>query len=145
MRRIAVPVLCVLLAGCSTIKHVFAPAPVAITGPADTPVPTPRPAVPPKPKTHIPPPPPLRAAIPPSTTTTTTTPAATPAPVAAAPVQQAAAPEPAPDYTQRCTALAESRADDAKQLGASKADQQKMQADVYENCLKQSVKPGYPP
>ena len=57
----------------------------------------------------------------------------------------AAAPEPAPDYTQRCTALAESRADDAKQLGASKADQQKMQADVYENCLKQSVKPGYPP
>ena len=140
MRRIAVPVLCVLLAGCSTIKHVFAPAPVAITGPADTPVPTPRPAVPPKPKPHIPPPPPLRAAVPP--TTTAPAPAA---PAATAPVQQAAVPEPAPDYTQRCTALAESRADDAKQLGASKADQQKMQTDVYENCLKQSVKPGYPP
>jgi hypothetical protein len=141
MRRIVVPVLlCVLLAGCSTIKHVFAPTPVAITGPADTPIPTPRPPVPPKPKPHIPPPPPLRAAVPP----TTATPPA-PEPVATPPVQQAAVPEPAPDYTQRCTALAESRADDAKQLGASKADQQKMQTDVYENCVKQSTKPGYPP
>jgi hypothetical protein len=140
MRRIAVPVLCVLLAGCSTMKHVFAPSPVAITGPADTPVPTPRPAVPPKPKPHIPPPPPLRAAVPPTISTP-----APPEAAATPPVQQAAVPEPAPDYTQRCTALAESRADDAKQLGASKADQQKMQTDVYENCLKQSVKPGYPP
>ena len=59
------------------------------------------------------------------------------APAAAAP---ATAPAPPPDYSTRCRAMADNRADDAKQLGASAADQAKMQTDTYRDCMAQSVK-----
>lgn len=45
------------------------------------------------------------------------------------------------DYNARCHAMADSRADDAKQLGASTADLAKVQQDVYKDCMTQSVKP----
>ena len=46
---------------------------------------------------------------------------------------------PAPiDYESRCRTIASNRADDARQLGASPADQAKMQSDTYRDCLAQS-------
>lgn len=36
--------------------------------------------------------------------------------------------------------MAANRADDAKQLGASQADQAKMQSDTYRDCIAASVK-----
>jgi hypothetical protein len=36
--------------------------------------------------------------------------------------------------------MAANRADDAKQLGASAADQAKVQSDTYRDCMAQSVK-----
>jgi hypothetical protein len=49
-------------------------------------------------------------------------------------------PAPALDYEARCHAMAANRADDAKQLGASQADQAKMQNDTYRDCIAGSVK-----
>lgn len=46
-----------------------------------------------------------------------------------------------PDYSARCRAMADSRADDARQLGAAGADLAKVQQDVYHDCMTQSVKP----
>ena len=57
---------------------------------------------------------------------------------AAMPAPQIASP--APDYETRCHAMAQNRADDAKGLGASTADQAKMQNDTYRDCMAQSVK-----
>ena len=47
---------------------------------------------------------------------------------------------PTVDYDARCRAMAANRASDAKELGASAADQAKMQADTYHDCMAQSVK-----
>lgn len=47
---------------------------------------------------------------------------------------------PPPDYSARCHAMADNRANDAKQLGASAADQTKVQSDTYRDCMAQSVK-----
>jgi hypothetical protein len=52
----------------------------------------------------------------------------------------AAPPAPPPDYSARCHAMADNRADDAKQLGADAADQAKMRNDTYRDCMAQSVK-----
>ena len=57
-----------------------------------------------------------------------------------APTPPVAAPAPPPDYSARCRAMADNRADDAKQLGASAADQAKVQSDTYRDCMAQSVK-----
>jgi len=44
------------------------------------------------------------------------------------------------DYESRCRTMASNRADDAKQLGASPADQAKVQNDAYRSCMAESVK-----
>jgi hypothetical protein len=58
---------------------------------------------------------------------------------AASPTLAAPAP-PAPDYSARCHAMAGNRADDARQLGASAADQTKVLNDTYRDCMAQSVR-----
>ena len=60
-------------------------------------------------------------------------------PVVAAPATAPPSVSP-PDYSTRCRAMADNRADDAKQLGASAADQAKMQTNTYRDCMAQSVK-----
>ena len=62
------------------------------------------------------------------------------APFASAPAAVTPAPVAAPDYSARCHAMADNRGDDAKQLGASTADQAKVQSDTYRDCMAQSVK-----
>ena len=45
---------------------------------------------------------------------------------------------PAVDYEARCRAMAANRAGDARDLGASAADQAKVQTDTYHDCITQS-------
>ncbi|MBV9045929.1 MAG: hypothetical protein JO294_12450 [Alphaproteobacteria bacterium] len=45
---------------------------------------------------------------------------------------------PAADYSARCRDMAANRGVDARQLGASAADQAKVQADTYRDCMAQS-------
>jgi PBP1b-binding outer membrane lipoprotein LpoB len=119
MRVFAVLAAALLLSGCTWVRHEldFAPAP-----PAATPSPKPKPDVKPPHASHVDRPvTPVAAAPAPATTAT---------PVAVAPV----------DYSARCHAMADNRADDAKQLGASTADQGKVQSDTYRDCMAQSVK-----
>jgi hypothetical protein len=61
-------------------------------------------------------------------------------PVAAAPAPAPTVASPAPDYGARCRAMADNRADDARQLGVSAADQAKIESDTYRDCMAQSVK-----
>jgi hypothetical protein len=115
MRLVAVLAVALLLTSCTWVRNQWEPAPV---GAPPATAPTPKPEV----KPHRP-----HAAERP-----VTAPVATPA--AASPA------ETPPDYSARCHAMAENRADDAKQLGASPADQTQMQADTYRDCMAQSVK-----
>lgn len=112
MRLVAVLAAALLLASCTWVRNQMEPAPAS--SPAAAPIPRP------ESKPHLP-----RAERP-----------SAPAPVAATPMT---APAP-PDYSARCHAMADNRADDAKQLGASPADQSKVQADTYRDCMAQSVK-----
>ncbi len=110
MRVFAFVAIALLLSGCTWIRQELEPVP---------PLPTPKPeiVVPRRP----PPPPPPRPEKP------------------AEQVQQSApmqtvAPPPA-DNTARCRELAQHRADDAKQLGASQADQTQILSDTFRNCM----------
>ena len=118
MRAVAVLAAALLLSSCTWIRHEIAPP----APPAAPPT-----LVKPDPKPHRPKPPAERPVM----------------PVSPAPPPQAAlpTPPPPPDYATRCHAMADNRADDARQLGASAADQAKMQNDTYRDCMAQSVKP----
>ena len=119
MRFVALIAVAMLLSGCTWIRGELAPPP---TAPATVPAPAfpkPEPARPPKPKPHVEHPAPA-----PQQSQTET--------------QIAPAPPPPVDYDARCRTLAANRADDAKQLGASPADQAKMQSDTYRDCMAQS-------
>ncbi|MEJ1970632.1 MAG: hypothetical protein WDN03_18695 [Rhizomicrobium sp.] len=120
MRVLAVLTAALLLSGCAFVQHELAPAPPPATT-STAPAPAPKPPEPPlhprRPAVHVEP-------APPAVQSVTTTPAA----------------PPPPDYGARCHAMADNRADDAKQLGASPADFAKVQADTYRDCMAQSVK-----
>ena len=117
MRLFAVLAAALLLSSCTWMRHEldFAPAPPLVVTPKPDAKPPHRPRV-----DH-----PVVPVV--------------AAPAAAAPVT-APAPVAAPDYGTRCRAMADNRADDAKQLGASAADQAKVQTDTYRDCMAQSVK-----
>ncbi|MEI9989269.1 MAG: hypothetical protein WDM86_04455 [Rhizomicrobium sp.] len=116
MRFVAVIAAALLLSGCAWVRQELAPPPAA---PTTQPVPKPEPARPPKPKPRVERP----APVPQQTQTEP---------------QQVAPAAPPVDYDARCHTLAANRADDAKQLGASPADQAKMQSDTYRDCMAQS-------
>jgi hypothetical protein len=115
MRLFALLAAALLLSSCTWVRHEmdFAPAPPLVVAPKPDAKPPHRPRV-----DH-----PVVPTV--------------AAPAAAAP---AAVPAPPPDYNTRCRAMADNRADDAKQLGASTADQAKVQTDTYRDCMAQSVK-----
>src|SRR5690242_16584312 len=122
MRVIAVLAAALLLTGCTWVRRELELAPVPPTFP---PAPA-KPAVEPRPP-HRPAPahierPPAPSPPPQTVSATPTTP-------------------PPPDYSARCHAMADNRADDARQLGANGADLTKLQQDVYHDCMAQSVKP----
>ncbi len=119
MRLFAVLAAAVLLSSCAWVRHEIAPTPAPAVSAPSTPAARPDPVKPHHPRT------PAAAAQ-----SLTATPVTAPA----------AAPAPAPDYSARCHAMADNRAADARQLGASAADQAKMQSDTYRDCMQQSVK-----
>jgi len=122
MRVVVVFAAALLLTGCTWIRQELEPAPSAAVAPAATP--TPKPDVVKPHKTRV---------EKPTAPVETATPVAAPPPVAAAP-------PPPPDYNTRCHEMADNRALDAKQLGASAADQAKIQGDTYRDCMAQTVK-----
>jgi hypothetical protein len=103
-----------LLSGCAFVRRELAPVPAA--APAVTPSAKPDVVRPHRPHAE---PPQVQAA---------------------SPTQAAPVPPPAPDYSARCHAMAGNRADDARQLGASAADQAKVLSDTYRDCMAQSVR-----
>ena len=111
MRAVVLFAAALLLSSCAWVRHEIAPVP-----PAVSPTAKPELARPHRPQVERPVP-----------QVQTTQPAMPPAP-------------PPPDYSARCHAMAGNRADDAKQLGASAADQAKVQNDTYRDCMAQSVK-----
>ena len=117
MRVIAVLAVALLLSGCTWVRQELSPL-----------LPPPVPPAPSKPTVETKPPrkptPPVHVERPPaqSVTASPTTP-------------------PPPNYSERCHAMADNRADDARQLGANGADLAKVQQDVYRDCMAQSVKP----
>ena len=113
MRVLTVCLAMLLLSGCAFVQRQLAPAPAA--PPVVTPSAKPDVARPHKPHGE---PPQVQAA---------------------SPTQTAPAP-PAVDYSARCHAMAGNRADDARQLGASAADQAKVLSDTYRDCMAQSVR-----
>ena len=121
MRFVALIAAAILLTGCTWVRQELGTTPPAAPPPvvAPTPaVPKPEPTRPVRPKPHAEHPAPA-----PQQTQT----------------EPQAAPAPAPiDYDARCKTLAANRADDARQLGASPADQAKMQSDTYRDCMAQS-------
>jgi hypothetical protein len=122
MRVAVVLAAALLLSGCAWLQKqapwATPPAPASAQAPAK---PEPAPAHPAKPRP--------RAERP----TTTAAPA---------PQQIQSQPQSPPpvDYSARCHEMAGNRADDAKQLGASSADQTKVENDTYRDCMQQSVK-----
>jgi len=122
MRVISVLVVALLLSGCTWMRQelspIFPPAP-PVSAPSKPPPET-RPPHRPAPA-HAERPP----APPPAPQTISATPTA----------------PPPPDYGARCRAMADNRADDARQLGANAGDLAKLQQDVYRDCMVQSVKP----
>jgi hypothetical protein len=117
MRVIAVLAVALLLSGCTWVRRELDLSPVP-------PTPPPAPVKPVEPR------PPHRP-----------TPTHFERPPAAAPAQSVTATPttpPAPDYSARCHAMADNRADDARQLGASQTDLSKVQQDVYRDCMAQS-------
>jgi hypothetical protein len=116
MRLVALLAIVLLLSGCTWVRRELAMPPTSPTPAQTSPAPKPEPVRPSKPRPRV------------------ETPAAPPQAV-----PQADAPPPI-DYEARCRTMASNRADDAKQLGASPADQAKMQNDTYRNCMAESVK-----
>ena len=122
MRFVAVIAAAILLSGCTWVRQELALPPMAAPAPSPAPTaPKPEPARPPKPKPHVEHQAPQQSQ---------SEPQSVPVPAAPPPI----------DYDARCRTLAANRADDAKQLGASPADQAKMQTDTYRDCMAQSVK-----
>jgi hypothetical protein len=120
MRVTAVLAVALLLSGCTWVRQELSPI-----------LPLPVPPAPSKPTVETKPP---RKPVP----------SHIEHPTAPPPVQSVSAtptPPPPPDYSARCHAMADNRADDAKQLGANGADLTKLQQDVYRDCMAQSVKP----
>ena len=117
MRILAVLAAALLLSGCTWLREEFGPVPPVAPAPARPAVEPPRPPRKPAPEhvERLPPAPP--------------------------PQSVSATPVPPTDYSSRCHAMADSRADDARQLGAAGADLAKVQQDVYHDCMSQSVKP----
>jgi hypothetical protein len=115
MRVAAVLAAVLLLSGCTWVHRELAPVPSA----APAPKPADKPHKPASP-THAERP--------------------TPAPPAQS-VTSTPAPPPPVDYSARCHAMADNRANDAKQLGASSNDLAKVQQDTYRDCMAQSVRP----
>jgi len=118
MRVIAVLAAALLLSSCSWLHREFGPPPLP-----PTPVAKPTPPPPPEVKPH-PVAPHVERPVPQVQNS---------APVAVPP------PPPAPDYNARCREMASNRVTDAKQLGASLADQARIQNDTYKDCMAQSV------
>ncbi|HEY4940909.1 MAG TPA: hypothetical protein VII56_05735 [Rhizomicrobium sp.] len=110
MRVLAVLFAALALSSCAWVRHEIAPAPLTVK--------------PDSARLHKPhaerPAPQVQAATP------------------AQPVEPPAPPP--PDYAARCRAMADNRANDAKQLGASAVDQTKVQSDTYRDCMAQSVR-----
>lgn len=119
MRFAALFVAALLLSGCAWVHQELEPTPP----PAVTPEPKPD-VVKPR-KSHVEKPVPATQAPPPAVAA----PAATPPP-----------PVPQEDFSARCHEMAVNRAADAQQLGASAADQARVQSDTYRECMAQSVK-----
>ncbi len=118
MRAAAVLAAVLLVSGCTWVRKEFSPPP---TAPA--PMPKPEPAAPAKPRPRV-----ERQSAP------------APLPQSQAQVPSTAlAPTPA-DYASRCQTMAANRADDARGLGASPAEQAKIKDDTYRDCMSQSVK-----
>jgi hypothetical protein len=112
MRFFAVLAATLLLSGCSWVQHeIGSPPPAAPAAKPDIV------------KPHKPPPRPA----PPAVQAQSASPVEVPAPSP-------------PDYGARCHAMADNRATDAKQLGATAADQARVQSDTYRDCMAQSVK-----
>ncbi len=114
MRILVVCLAVLLLSGCAFVRRELAPAPAPAVV---TPVAKPDVVRPHRPRGE-----------PPAPQVQATSPA------------QAAPLPPAPDYSARCHAMAGNRADDARQLGASAADQARVLSDTYRDCMAQSVK-----
>jgi hypothetical protein len=114
MRVAAVLAAVLLLSGCTWVHRelapVLPPAPAAAPKPAEKP--------------HNKPPPHAERPVPaPPAQSVTSTPS----------------PLPPVDYSARCHAMADNRANDAKGLGASGPDLAKVQQDTYRDCMAQSV------
>jgi outer membrane biosynthesis protein TonB len=123
MRAVAVLAAALLLTGCSWVQKELpwsAPSPPPISTPGVPPKPTEPAPRPPRPKPRVEHPAPAPAAPPAEQTQTE---------------PQAA---PVVDYEARCRAMAANRAGDARDLGASAADQAKVQSDTYRDCMVQS-------
>ena len=126
MRFAALLAAALLLGGCAWVKEKLPwalPAPAPVTTPPTQPAPKPEPT--PKPRPHV--------ERPPTAAPVAAAPTTAP-PVAAAPAEESI------DYAARCRTMAANRADDAKGLGASAADQTKMRDETYHDCMQQSVK-----
>jgi outer membrane biosynthesis protein TonB len=121
MRAAAAITAALLLSGCSWVRHElpWTAPPEPPVAPAPVPIPKPEPPRPARPRPHV-------EHVPPPEQSQS---------------QPQAEPSAAPvDYEARCRAMAANRADDAKQLGASQADQAKMQSDTYRDCIAGSGK-----
>jgi outer membrane biosynthesis protein TonB len=130
MRAVAVLAAALLLTGCTWVQKEMPwstppaapPAVPQAAVPAVPPKPTEPAPRPPRPKPHVERPAPQTPAAAPPEQTQQTQPQSAPA----------------LDYQARCHAMAANRASDARELGASAADQAKMQSDTYRDCLAQS-------
>jgi hypothetical protein len=116
MRVAAVLAVVLLLSGCTWVHRELAP----VLPPAPIAAPAAKPAE--KPHKPIPPPPHAERPAPPAQSVTSTP-----------------SPPPPVDYSARCHAMADNRANDAKGLGATGSDLAKVQQDTYRDCMAQSV------
>jgi cytoskeletal protein RodZ len=121
MRAVAVLAAALLLTGCTWVQREvpWAAPPAAPAVPPKPSEPAPRPS---RPRPHAERPTPSQTPTAPPSEQTQTQPQTAPA----------------VDYAARCRAMAVNRAGDAKDLGASAADQAKVQSDTYRDCLAQS-------
>ena len=124
MRFAVVFAAALCLSGCTFMKEQLPWTQPAPPPPVPQQTPAPKPA-PPKPHPRVEQPAPQQPAAP-----------AAPAPLRGdvAPVESTA------DQQARCRAMADNRAGDAKELGASPADQTKMRDDTFHDCMEPAVK-----
>ena len=121
MRFVVLVAAALCLSGCAWVKQKLPWETPPVPAPVTAPTPKPAPAeVPPKPRPHV----------------------EQPAAPASAPQLRGDVPatESAVDRETRCRRMADNRADDAKGLGASPADQAAMRADTLHDCMQPAVK-----